>query len=729
VTRWALALLCLLAPRAAPAQTAATLVVLDRLRDSLDPRSDTFSLRSLQRALEQPSRADDLLLFRRALVSLRLAQLGAGPDAEDALGDLRRLTRRRPEWAAAWHALAQAETHRAVWERSDPLALGSRVGTGMVERAAEHERRALDADPRYEPAALELARLTLDLRDTGLVAPARDALRRAANAGTPSGALLLALGRLERAAEDLGSAVAAFARVPANDPVAPLARLERARTQLAAGDSSAVEAYYAGAAGEDQATLAGYRADLAPIATDDELARFDRAHGEERAAFLRRFFTDRDGAELRAPGERVREHLRRLLYARRRFALTVARRYYGERDAYQSGSEELDDRGVIYVRHGDPATRLRPFVFGLMPNETWRYARADGDLLFHFSAGYDGHGGGDLYDYRLVESVLDLHGAADAPPDQLLLSRGSLAPVYSRMLMWGPHGAAHAEDEERAIGQASLMYGTSTDSYERQYGQRLAVWGDLVAVGRVDGSPAAQFVFAVGHEGAAPHEQDGNALYPIHVRVVTLDQTDHPVAAADSVFEFRLDRPLGPGQYLIGRVELKVPAGRWWWRAAIEESREAGAVLPRDSVQVDGVSPEVSGSAVLALSDLALGIRAASARWFPTPSDTVLLTPFDLFLEGSDVELYYETSGAAPGAPYRHQIAVYRAKDVQGRSPRPVVTLAVDERADATLVRSHRTLRLGGLKPGAYVVEVKVAGPGTTAAVRRRELLVVRAPH
>ena len=104
----------------------------------------------------------------------------------------------------------------------------------------------------------------------------------------------------------------------------------------------------------------------------------------------------------------------------------------------------MDDRGVIYVRHGEPAERLRPFVFGLMPNETWHYARAEGDLLFHFSSGYDDNGGGDLYDYRLVESVNDLRGAADAPIDQLLLSRQSISPLYGRMLNWGPYGRARS---------------------------------------------------------------------------------------------------------------------------------------------------------------------------------------------------------------------------------------------------------------------------------------------
>ena len=342
---------------------------------------------------------------------------------------------------------------------------------------------------RYAPAALTLAALALGLRDTAFFAGARDALRRADAAHSLPGAdLLLPRGRLERAAGEADSATAVFARAGADSgSAASLARLELARTRFAIGAPGGDSAYYDGAATDDAAVVAAYRADLAPIASDSELARFDASGGGDRAAFLRRFWTDRDHVELRPDGERIREHYRRLLYARRHFALTIARRHYGDDDAYRSGSEELDDRGVIYVRHGEPVTRLKPFVFGLMPNETWRYGRADGDLLFHFSAGYDDRGGGDLYDYRLVESVLDLRGAGDAPKDQLLLSRQSLSPMYGRMLNWGPYGAAQARDRERGIGRASIDYGTSTDSYELQYARPLTAYADLVAVAHATG--------------------------------------------------------------------------------------------------------------------------------------------------------------------------------------------------------------------------------------------------
>jgi hypothetical protein len=56
-------------------------------------------------------------------------------------------------------------------------------------------------------------------------------------------------------------------------------------------------------------------------------------------AWLERFWSDRDRAALRKDGERLREHYRRLLYARRHFALTISRRFYGDQDAYRSAAK------------------------------------------------------------------------------------------------------------------------------------------------------------------------------------------------------------------------------------------------------------------------------------------------------------------------------------------------------------------------------------------------------
>lgn len=724
--RWRFPTLLLLALPLAPlgGQSPRDRVALDRFRDSLDAVHDTTALRALYRALARHRSTDPATSLRAGLTALRLTALGADRDGGDARDELRRLTKRQPDWPYAWHALAEAETRRAEWERADSLALGNRIGTGTLERAIEHERRALDADPGYAPAALTLAELALGLRDTALYVPARDALRRAERAqAEPPGELLLARGRLERATDEGDSAASVFARAAASGSgtLASLGQLELARSRLATGAPGGDSAYFDAAGTDDEAVVAAYRADLAPIAADSDLVRFDAARGAVRAAYVRRFWTDRDRAELRRGGERLREHYRRLLYARRHFALTVSRRFYGARDAYRSGSDEIDDRGIIYVRHGEPASRVKPFVFGLMPNETWRYGRADGDLLFHFSAGYDDAGGGDLYDYRLVESVLDLHGAAGTPVDQLLLSRETVSPLYGRMLHWGPNGAARARGRERGIGRASIDYGTVTDSYELQYAKRLTAYADLVAVGSRDGLQLAHFVFGVGPAETTPTRHEGGVAYPVRVRLVALDGAEHAVASADTTIEFRLDRPIARGQYLIGRVELPVPAGGWIWRAAIEQGTDAGVVLPRDTVRVAPAGPGLS------LSDLALGVRSASARWEASPADTVLLTPFDLFVEGREVELYYEAAGATAGGSYRHQIGVFRVRGKPGRvDARPVVTLAVEESAQGDVIRAHRTLQLRRLEPGPYVVEVKVEGADGRVELRRRSVRVVK---
>lgn len=681
-------------------------------------------MRHRQRALRDTVRLDPgngLTRIRLGLVSLRLAELGAASEARSAVKTLRAVAQRQPEWPLVWYALGLAEAQRSARERDDRLALGNRVGLPTLEHAAAAHRRALQADPSFAPAAVALAAVTLELHDTTRVRSALETVRPAAARSTPAAEVLLAWGRLERAAGNADSARVAFERYLASGGDRAVGLLELARTGLAAGDVRADTAYYQGAGLDDSFAVAGYRADLTAVAAASELAQFDRSRGTARTEFLRRFWTDRDRIAMRAEGERLREHYRRLLYTRRNFPLTVSRRFYGPADRYRSGGMEIDDRGAIYLRHGAPAERLRPFVFGLMPNESWRFDRAEGDLLFHFSSGWDSNGGGDLYDYRLVESVLDLRGAAEAPPDQLLLSRQSLSSVYGRMLNWGRYGVARSQARERGIGQASIAIGTTTDSHELEFAGTLGAVADLVAVGSTPAGTIGHLVFAVAQPGAGPDWNAGGARYRVRVRAVASDLTGRPFANADTTIVFLSSAPLGPGQYLIGRVELPLLPGRAIWRAALQLDDSLGVVLPRDSVQVTEAGP------ALALSDLALGVREASARWMPAPQDTVLLTPFDLFREGSEVELYYEVAGATGGTRYRHQITVFRIKGDPGVAERrPVVTLGFDERAGRPLLRAHRVLQLARLKPGRYLLEVRVGLPGGTPVARRREFRVVR---
>jgi GWxTD domain-containing protein len=512
----------------------------------------------------------------------------------------------------------------------------------------------------------------------------------------------------------------AFERYLSTGEDRALGLLELARTRLASGDPGGESAYYEGAALADAVVASEYLADIAPLVGDSVSDALGDLRGAALAQYLREFWTDRDKVELRGEGERLREHYRRLQYARLHFPLTISRRFYGRLDAYRSGNTGLDDRGVIYIRHGEPSTRLRPFVYGAMPNESWRYVRAEGDLLLHFSSGWDHNGGGDLYDYRLVRSVLDLRGAADAPRDQLLLSRQSLSPAYVRMLNWGRHGAANARALERSIGSASIVVATTTDTYELEFRHRLAAVADLIAVGRSATGSLAHLVFGIAASGTSPDTVEGQATYRVRVRLVAVDQRDRPLIGVDTVVVIRHPRPLQAGQFLVGRAEIPLPPGNWYYRASLQQGDSAGVVLPRHSV----MAAAARGSS-LALSDLALGSRGRAVVWVTDAADTVLLAPSALFRKGSDVELYYETVGAAPGLSYRHEISVLRAERPGAKRRRPLVALSFEEAAPDSIIRSQRVLQLEGIKEGGYVVEVKITAPDGTSQTRQRSLRVI----
>ena len=694
---------------------AAQQTTFDRLRDSLATTSDTAALRALLRSLGRSGPVD------AGIIGLRLGELRADPDFSVALSSFRRAAKRAAGQPEPWYGLALAEAGRSQWEMQDRLNLGSRVGLKAMERSAANYTRALQGDAGFVPAALGLAQVELALMDTARLRNARQALRQAAEATTPADPeLVLFLGRVERAAGSLGSALIAFERYLLIGSNRAVGLLELARTRLGLGSADGEAPYYEGAALDDTEATAAYRADLQLVAADSVIRELDGLKGQARAAYLHRFWTDRDHLELRPEGERLREHYRRLLFARFHFPLTISRRFYGRLDAYKSGNTEVDDRGVIYIRHGAPAERLRPFVFGAMPNESWRYVRAEGDLLFHFSSGYDDNGGGDLYDYRLVQSVLNIRGAADAPTDQLILSRQSLSPLYSRMLNGGRFGSRQARVRERNIGAVSIAVGTTSDSYELQFAHRLMAVFDLVAIGRGTGGSLAHFVFGIAAPGLSGRPGARGVEFHVRVRLVALDSRQRSVATLDTTVVIQRLQQLARNEWLVGRVELTLPPGRWGYRAALQQGDSTGVVLPRDSVRVGA-----SDGASLELSDIALGSPGRAVSWITDVADTVLLAPSPRFRKGSDVGLYYEVTGATPGVTYRHEVSVLRLGKRASDKGRPLVALSFDEEATDSVIRSHRTVRLQGLKEGSYLMEVKITGPEGSSQMRWRPIRVL----
>jgi GWxTD domain-containing protein len=567
---------------------------------------------------------------------------------------------------------------------------------------------------------------------------ALQALRRAAPTEAASHPeVLLARGRVEREVGDGDSALAAFRGYQQSGSNRGLALLEIARTLFLLGRFDGAEAYYQGAAIDDSAAIAGYRADLATIATDSVLGEFDRVLGERRAEYLRRFWGERDRVELRGEGERLREHYRRLFYARKNFYLTSLNRHYDIVERYRSGSRDFDDRGVIYIRHGEPSSRASYAAPGLEPNESWRYARPEGDLIFHFTARED------VQDFKLVESLFDVLGfsnalvlrgsaGADADPraQQLILSREQLAPIYGRLQTAGRSSTGRFQVEERQVGQASIAYGTKTDSYELRFPDELKVKTEVLAVGRDSSGSQVQIAYAIAGDGLEPVTVTQGYLYSVRVRFVAVDRVGRVAASLDTTRHFVAPAPVPAGEHLVGRVSVRVPPGQLQYRLAIQQGEESGTILPRDTVRVGQPT-----STALSLSDLVLGSRGTNLFWRRTEKDTVLFNPLRTFKRSDEMQLYYEVEGLSSGTPYTVRIAV-RKRGGGGGLFRKIfggggaqISLKFDEQATFPVASSQRTLDLDRLKPGHYTLEVVVDdGQGRTDR-RATDFEVVEVPE
>ena len=708
-------------PGGVRAQAPEQRIEIERFRDSLAATSDSAGLLVLEKRMIEQAKADRnnaMVHLKLGFLSLRLGDLGGQSHYEDAASEFQWVIDLQPNWPYGHYGMGFAEYGVGDSQISFVTGIKTMLGKDALTRSAMSFARSAQVDPGFDQGLVDLANTALRQRVNIKLDVALQALRTAASTQAASHPeVLLARGRVEREVGDGDSALASLEGYLASGQNRAIGLLEVARTRFLLGRFDGVEPYYEGAAVDDSAAVAAYRADLATIASDSVLGEFDRTSGERRAAYLRQFWTERDQSELRAPGERLREHYRRLFYARRNFYLTSLNRHYDIVERYRSGSRDFDDRGVIYIRHGEPSSRATYNAPGLDPNESWRYSRPEGDLIFHFMARED------VQDFKLVESLFDVLGfsnalalrgglaGADGDPvaQELLVSRERLAPIYGRLQSAGRIATGRYQDEERQVGQTSIALGTTTDSYELRFADELEVHTQVLAVGRDSTGSQVQIAYAIAGSSLEPVTVTQGVLYSVRVRFVATDRVGRVAAALDTTRHFVAPAPVPEGEHLVGRVSLPVPPGLLEYRLAIQQGEGAGIVLPRDTVRVGQPT-----SASLALSDLVVGKRGANLYWRRSEQDTVMFNPLLTFRRSENMELYYEVEGLAQEAPYSVRIAVRRQGGSGGLFRKifggggAAISLKFEEQATFPVAATNRTLNLERLKPGRYTLEVLV---------------------
>ena len=760
-----LALLSAALPARGAAQEPGDRTALERLRDSLAEVSDSLALGRLEAATIEAAKRDrdnPLIHLRLGFIAYRWGELaGTKSHFDDAAGEFEWATQLRPAWPYPWYGLGLADLAQGEHSAIAIENLRQQLGIDYLSKAARAFAQAAQVDPSFAFATIDLANAALAQRIRPRLQVALEAVRLASASSAGSvPAVQLARGRVEREVGEADSAQAAFRAYLAVGGDSGVALFELARTQFLANRLPAAESsYYAGArTAQSVAAVAMYRGDVQYLADSVELAGFDAQRGPAaRAAWLARFWGRRDVAEAREPGERLAEHNRRWFHAQRTFGLVSRHRHYDITEVFRSGQAEFDDRGVIYLRHGEPDQRATypSDLTRVQPNQSWLYRRADGDVVFHFVAR------DDAADYKLVESLVDAlgfraavraAGAPDAGVADLYASREHFGGAYARLARGGSFSGA-ALAGERSAGRRAIVTGTTTDTYRQRFPVSLAaVVSDFVAGagagGRGSAGQALHVVFAVPAERLAPEPGGNGVLYPLRFRLLLSDLRDSLVTRIDTLRVFTARQALRAPSYLSGRLSVALPPGRYRYRLLVSTADQlAGQVVHRDSLDV----PALDGRTFVA-SDLVVGRAGAGLAWLPLirpdslgvagadsrlVADTVLLNPLDRYASGSVAELYYELYGMAPGATYHTEVRLERegGRSALGRiaglfgGRRPPVLLEFDTPAAGPVTRVHRGVSLRGVSPGTYQLTVTLSDPATDRRIRRQHRLqVVAAP-
>ena len=725
------ALLCfLVAAVPLAAQKPADRAALDAFRDTIHALPDLAEVRSFASKEAHRSVSDPML--RRLRYAWALVELGQRTDSAPpfirAADEFWEVAVRHREWPDPWFGMGAAKSGLDALGAREYRSAHQTAGNGWRQGAILAFMEALRADPDFRPAAIEAAKLTLRDENVAVRPGLSEAIQRAVTL-VPDDALgWLLLGRFRRRLDQDSAAAVAYGRAfGLGGPTRGVAALEMARELIWIGqpDSGRVM-YYVGAVSEQPDALAAYRKDLAPIATGPDLVDWDRLAPSARPEWLLEFWSAREAASGRPAGTRLPTHERRWRTAYEQFRLIPAWTHqYQFGMPFRSGNDELDDRGTIYIRHGDPDQLINHFGGeGEESAQTWVYERSDGNLIFHFKQAnpQPQQHQAAVSGWRAVESIAEI-GNSRVLPDLL-----GVDPIYGSLYAATLGGSRQMDpasqmwSRERALVRASITRGTTSDSDPLRFARRLAPIVQVYGIGGPrPGSGQLLVVWAIsGRDHPSTDTVPGivGVFYDIRTRVYVTDSLDRPIAASDTVRRIHAPAPLRPDQFLSGAFSLDVPAGTYRAQVVIADSVGAQGALR----SVIGI-PVPAFTGPIEMSDLVLGLEGQGLTWnrggtrFP-------LNPRNAWTDREAMEIGFELAGLPAGQPYKVRIGL--ADFGADSTTPPKASVEFENQASGARELVTQSLSLRGVRPGRYLLTATITS--VDKVIRRERRITVAAP-
>ena len=411
--------------------------------------------------------------------------------------------------------------------------------------------------------------------------------------------------------------------------------------------SRSMAAYFAGASSDDDEVVTLYRRDLEPIVEDSLLVAFDTSLSGPRGwrgcapsgatampSTCARLGLAPGGALPALAGRAASSSGSRPSVGAIDFGLEI----------FRSGERELDDRGIVYLRHGEPAHRIvwpadAPAPTPPSPSTGPTAARRGctgaptatsccTSSRARTRPTFAPCRASSISTWRRTE--LEVR-AREVP--------GLTAPPLRRSIHPRP-----LRQEERLRARRSLAVATQSDSWERQYETASVAACSGMRSARVEGHAAGPPRVCGRRRGAPGAAGDGTGVGHVARRLL------HAGGQAVAIARHRAASASPGGR---GAADGVARGGRG--AAGRPQGSCRGATLTADRFDLPRSTRSASLTSLgdtLELSALLIGQPAQGLAWAVTAADTAWLDPIPVYSANDTVTVYVEAYGARLGTEY-----------------------------------------------------------------------------
>ncbi len=447
--------------------------------------------------------------------------------------------------------------------------------------------------------------------------------------------------------------------------------------------------------------------DVKYVLNDSELSTYrSLQRADSLITFFRVVWTERDPTPAAETNCRLAEHYRRLLFAEKNYEYDGFRTRFNNPDRLNrlqfskisQLNEEFNDKGLIYIRHGEPDERAATLGHEVEANESWLYYATPSNprMTFHF---------------MLVNSPTAWRLAPFIDDPRMLEDRVTWGGEYARLLRADQLERLSLVEQMAQQSQQAVAIGLSTDRHTWDKSVQPLEVPFLLAAFRDEGGDARlDLCFAVPLRQLAQRAGQQTRLVHVDHGVAIFDRALRPVGQERNTAE--VDPHRSAAAY-VELVRLRLGAGTYniGFHVQVRELNMLGGF------KLQRVVEDFSASG-LQLSDLLLASRISAALCpsnFVRKDLEVIPNPTQSFLLHQPVYVYFEVYGLALDQNGRSSYLLeYRLDPLKGGKKaagggKPSLFIRAEREGSQESAAEHVAIDVSKVAKGDYALTVRVS--------------------